>query len=287
MARFGLGLGAAGLVNLAIVLISDHFEGEQRTRWIGINAGVLTIALAAFPLVSGILTDLVGWRWALAPQSLGIVTALIAWRVLDGGRPPRDVDFRTQLRGAGHALRSRPIAISVIGAGLSFAVMFGVFLAALPTHLDADFGLSAWGRGVMMGLPAVSSSAVAFNLGRIRSRVSASIVTMVAASVWVVAFTVMGTAPVLWLLAIGSLTYGFGEGALIPTLQDAALSRAPGDQRAVVMAAWTASARAGQTVGPLAAAILLAGPGSSAAVLAGAAGALVLVALLVPRPFDR
>ena len=286
-ARFALGVGAAGLVNLAVVLITDHFDGDARTKWIGSNSGVLTIALAAFPLASGFATELVGWRWALAPQSLGVVTAFVAWRTLPPGRPRDVVPLREQLGGAGHALRDRAIASSVLAAGMSFAVIFGVFLAALPTHLDDEFGLSAGARGVVFGLPAVTSSIAAFNLGRIRRRIGAGSVVLVAASVWTGAFLLLGLAPTLWLLGIGALCYGLAEGAMIPTLQDTAMSRAPETQRAAVMASWTASARAGQTVGPLVAAVLLSGPGSGATLLAGAVGAGALVALFATRPFDR
>ncbi|MFP5489692.1 MAG: MFS transporter, partial [Acidimicrobiia bacterium] len=52
-ARFAMGFGAAGLVNLAITLIGDTYTGERRTFWIGKNAGVLTAGLAVFPSSPG------------------------------------------------------------------------------------------------------------------------------------------------------------------------------------------------------------------------------------------
>lgn len=286
-ARFALGLGAAGLVNLAIVLLSDHFEGEQRTRWIGINSGILTVALAVFPLLSGGLSELFGWRWSLAPQGLGVVAAIAAWRTLDRTRPADPPRLRDQLGGAGRALREPTIAASVAAAGVCFAVIFGIFLAALPNHLEDEFGLSAGWRGLVMGLPAVSASLVAFNIGRLRRRFTAGSLLIAAASVWVVAFALMGLAPALVLLGVGSLCYGLGEGAMIPSLQDAAVSRAPLAQRAAVMASWTASARLGQTVGPLAAAGLMAGPGTTAAILAGVIGAGVMLVLFAVTPLGR
>jgi MFS family permease len=286
-ARFALGCGAAGLVNLAIVLVSDHWTGPERTRLIGINSGVLTIALAVFPLVSGVLTDLVGWRWALAPQGLGIVAAAAAWRVLEPGRHGGSTTVRDQLSGAGRALRDPGIATSVVAAGVTFAVLFGVFLAALPSHLDAEFGLGASWRGVVFGLPAITSAMVAFNLGRIRRHTAVGTILVAAAVVWVVAFAVIGTAPVLWPIVVGALLYGTGEGAMIPTLQDAAMQRAPDDQRAAVMATWTGSARLGQTVGPLVAAVLLAGPGTGWALLAGSIGSALLLVLYAAGPLRR
>lgn len=286
IARFCLGLGAAGLVNLAIVLISDHFDGDERTRWIGANSGVLTVALAAFPVVSGAIASAFGWRWALAPLSLGVFSALFAWRTLPPGRPEVQVSLRDQLAGARIAFTDRTILTSVIAAAVSFAVIFGVFLAALPTHLDDEFGLDAWGRGIVFGLPAITSSIAAFNLGRIRRRVGASTVAIVSAAAWTGSFLLLGLAGSLIVLCVGALAYGIAEGALLPTLQDAAMSRAPADQRAAVMAGWTAMARAGQTTGPLVAGALLAGPGSGAALLSGAVGAAALVALFALRPFS-
>ena len=287
VARFCLGVGAAGLVNLAVVLITDHFDGDARTHWIGANSGVLTVALATLPVVSGAIAAVAGWRWALAPLSLGVVSAAYAWRILPPGRPERQVSFREQLAGARQAFTDPAIRTSVVAAGVGFAVIFGVFLAALPTHLDDEFGLSAWGRGIVFGLPAVTASLAAFNLGRLRRRIGVDTVLIVAAVAWTSSFVLMGLAGSLVVLAIGALVYGIAEGALIPTLQDGAMSRAPSDQRAAVMAGWTAMARAGQTTGPLVAGLLLAGPGSSAALLSGAVGAGLLVVLFALRPVGR
>lgn len=279
VARFGMGVGAAGLVNLAVVLISDTFVGEQRTLWIGRNAGVLTAALASFPLASGIITELAGWRWALAAYGLGAVTAVAAWVVLPADRPERAMSVADQLRGMGDAMRNRRILATYIGGGLGFATMFGVFLTVLPTHLESEFGLSAGWRGVLIGLPSVTSSLSAFNLRRIRQRVGTRRLLVTTALAWVAAFVVIGVAGSLVLLAVGTLLYGAAEGAMLPTMQDTALTAAPDTQRAAVMATWTGFARLGQTTGPLVAGAVLAASGSGTALIAGAATAAVMAGI--------
>ena len=155
-------------------------------------------------------------------------------------------------------LRSREIVTTVTGGFLAFAVIFGVFLTALPNHLEADFGLSARGRGLMLGLPAITSSIVAFNMSRIRRHVSTGGFLAVASVVWTGSFILIGLSPTLSLVVVGSLVYGLGEGALIPSLQDAAITRAPDRHRGAVMATWTACARLGQTTGPMLAAAIMA-----------------------------
>src|SRR5690606_22881857 len=139
-------------------------------------------------------------------------------------------------------------ATAVLAGAVMFAIMFGVFLTVLPGHLEDDFGLGSGLRGVVIGLPAATSSLVAFNLSRIRRRFSAASVLIITSAVWVIGFTVIGLASMLPLLIVGTLLYGVGEGALLPTTQETALNSAPDQHRAAVMASWTALARLGQTV---------------------------------------
>lgn len=277
-ARFVMGFGAAGLVNLAVVLIGDTFTGERRTYWIGKNAGVLTAALAVFPLASGFVTDVAGWRWALSPYGIGVVTAVVAWRVLPADEARTTATIGEQLSGVGDALRDRTILATFVGGGLGFAAVFGVVLAVLPTHLESEFGLGATWRGVVIGLPAVTSSLAAFNLARIRSRVRTGTLLMATTTAWMIAFAVIGVADVLWLLILGAFLYGAAEGAMIPSLQDLALAEAPDSQRAAVMATWTGFARLGQTSGPLLTGLVLAVSNTTAAILTGTVIAALMAA---------
>jgi MFS family permease len=286
-ARFAMGFGAAGLVNLAVVLLGDRYEGEERTRWIGVNAGVLTLGLAVLPLVSGGLTSFLGWRWALAPYSLALVTAAAAQWILDGSRPPAPGSVRQQLGGLGDVLR-RPDILAILGSGsLVFVLVFGPFLTTLPLHLDEVFDLDAGARGAFLALPALSSSVVAFNLGRLRRHLGLGPVLVGSGLLFVLAFVLLGAAPTLVVVALGCIAYGIAEGALIPALQDTALTRAPQAHRGAVVAVWVGAARLGQTVGPLAFAAVLGLTSTTVALSAGAAVSLVLVALLATGPLRR
>ena len=286
-ARFAMGFGAAGLVNLAIVMIGDTFPAERQAYWIGKNSGVLTAALATFPIVSGLVTEAVGWRWALAPCGLGVVTAGVAWVMLEPARPESPVTVRAQLGGVGEALRNRAILGTLVGGGLAFAVIFGVFLAVLPNHLEAAFGLSAGWRGLVIGLPAITSSLTAFNFDWVRRRLPIGPMLIVSAGLWAVAFALIGLTSALALLIVGILVYGLAEGTMIPALQTTALSHAPGQHRAAVMATWTGFARLGQTTGPLVAGAILATGGTSWALLSGSIAAGALMAIFWIPPIRR
>ncbi|MFP5489693.1 MAG: MFS transporter [Acidimicrobiia bacterium] len=229
------------------------------------------------------MTDVAGWRWALAPYGLGLVTAVAAWTILPADTTRTTVTVRDQLAGIGRTVRHPTIGATFVGGSLGFAAMFGVFLAVLPTHLENEFGLSAGWRGAVIGLPAVTSSLAAFNLTRIRRHVPTGRLLVVSALTWVGAFAMIGLAGALVVLVVGALLYGLGEGSMFPSMQDVAITEAPDDQRAAVMATWTGFARLGQTVGPLLTGVVLAVADSTAAMLVGSALAAAMTMVFL-RP---
>lgn len=142
--RFFMGIGTAGLINLAVVIIGDHYDGAERVRQVGRNAAVLTSGLALLPLFAGILEEIGTWRLSLAPSALGLLTAVAAARMLDDVSPPRDgAGLAEQLRAAREVLRSPAVAATIASGFLIFVMIFGLFLTTLPVYLEEEFGLSA------------------------------------------------------------------------------------------------------------------------------------------------
>ena len=57
------GLGAGGLIPLTFAVIGDLFSPRERGRYQGLTGAVWAIAAVAGPLLGGVLTDKVSWRW--------------------------------------------------------------------------------------------------------------------------------------------------------------------------------------------------------------------------------
>ncbi len=278
-ARFGMGIGAAGLINLAVVLIGDHWGPQDRTRLIGRNAAFLTVCLAVMPPIGGVLADIGSWRLALAPYSLAALTAVVAWRMLPQDRPDANVSLREQLGGVGEVVRRPAVAMVLIGGTASFVMIFGVFLATLPIHLENEFGFGASVRGLFLALPAIPSTLVAFNLQRVRERVSARTLLVSCSLAFAVGFALIGATELVALVVLGCIVYGIGEGALIPTLQDQAVELSPPEHRGAVVAVYVGAARLGQTAGPLGAAALFGATSTFVALEVGAGLAVALAVL--------
>ncbi|MGW7352386.1 MDR family MFS transporter [Streptomyces sp. NPDC054784] len=58
------GLGAGGLMVGAMAIMADLVPPRERGKYMGMMAGVMSLAMIGGPLVGGTLTDHLGWRWA-------------------------------------------------------------------------------------------------------------------------------------------------------------------------------------------------------------------------------
>lgn len=57
------GVGAAILFPTSMAVVTNAFDDEARPRAIGIVVGVSTLGTALGPMVGGVLTDVLDWRW--------------------------------------------------------------------------------------------------------------------------------------------------------------------------------------------------------------------------------
>lgn len=269
-ARVVQGVGGAGLINLAVVMIGDFWTGAERTSLIGKNSAVLTVCLALMPSLSGILASVTSWRWSLALASLALPVAVAGFALMPQVETVATRTIGDQLRGTARAVRNPVILAVIAGSFLLFVVVFGVFLTALPVHLENEFGLGPGARGLILSAPAIGATLVAFNLGKIRALVSLRAVLVWSSVLIAVAAFGIGVAPTVLVIVVISIIYGLGDGIAIPTLQDVTASAAPDGQRASVMAGFVSATRLGQAVGPIGAAAIFGATSTSFAMIVGA-----------------
>jgi ACDE family multidrug resistance protein len=272
------GVGSAGLINLAIVLVGDSWDGAERARMMGRNAAALTASIVVLPPIGGALTDLGGWRTTFAPYWLALLTAvLVQARLPAGTRGTATV--AAQVRAVRPLLRTREIVAPIVLGFVVFMLVFGLFFTIVPFYLDRTFDVRAGGRGLVLALPALTSTVAALNLGRLQARIPLRRLLMGAFFLFAAGFGLAAAVPSLLALGAGVLLYGAGEGVTIASLQNAVAGAAPAASRGAIVAAWVGVARAGQTLGPLLASAGLDGPGARPTLAAGAALAAALVPL--------
>lgn len=71
------GLGAGGLAALSQVLMADIISPRERGRYMGLFGAVMAVATVGGPLLGGVVTDAIGWRWNFFVSLPIAVAALI------------------------------------------------------------------------------------------------------------------------------------------------------------------------------------------------------------------
>jgi len=281
-ARIAQGVGAAGLINLAVVLIVDHWDGLDRAALIGQNSAVITVAVAVYPVLGGGITDLFGWRWMFVSYAIPLVVAGLVGLHLVADQPVQSGKVRDQVRAALVEIR-RPVTGTVIVLGaIVFLLIFGLFLSLMPIHMDQKFGLGPTQRGLVAAVPALSSTVSSLLVARARARVHGGWLVYTGMFVFAGTFVIMGVAS-LWVLVVAAALYGLAEGLTIPTMQDLVADEAPEHLRAAVLAAWVGAVRVGQTVGPIGVTMALA-YWSTGSVLVVSGLALFVVSVIATLP---
>lgn len=133
-ARGVQGLGAAAMLATTMALISSSYSGRDRGIAFGIWAAVNGAASAAGPVLGGLLTTHVGWRWIffvnLPVSVVAVVLTLLAVRESRDPRPRRiDLPGMVSFTAAAAALTCALIRGSW-GSGVTIG-LFGAAAAAL------------------------------------------------------------------------------------------------------------------------------------------------------------
>ncbi|MDE0115612.1 MAG: MFS transporter [bacterium] len=287
--RFIQGLGTSGFLSLAIVIIGDNYEGAERTRIIGQNALSITLSVALLPAAGGLLTELFGWRGPFAMHAATIVLAFFAATLLPPDERRTPETLRNQLRQARPHLVQREVGVLLLVAPFTFLVFFAMGTTTMPIHLENEFSASAWIRGLIQSLPAVSAGLVALSMGRIANRHSTSSIVRAGYVGVVICLVGIALSPSLAAIIAPVLVRGAADQLVIVPLQSRAASLAPEEHRAVMVAAWGTAVRIGQVSGPAAVAGLLAVGDTRLVFWAGAAlsAAMLIVVTLARNYMDR
>jgi EmrB/QacA subfamily drug resistance transporter len=129
-ARALQGLGAGGLMTLAMAIVADIIAPRERGRYQGYIQMVFVVASVAGPLLGGLFTDEVSWRWVFY---VNLPIGLVALAVIS-----------TQLRLAVERQQHR---IDYLGGALLAGALTAILL--VTTWGGRQY---AWDSGVIVGL---------------------------------------------------------------------------------------------------------------------------------------
>lgn len=209
---------AQDFVPAAVSLAPEH----QRGKAVGAVMTGLLLGILLSRVVSGLITQALGWRalFGLAAASLVLLAAAVYWRVPAFPSATR-LGYGPLLRSmAGLWRQHSPLRRAALAQGL-LGLGFSAFWSTLAVMLHARFGLSSGAAGAF-GLAGAAGALAAPLAGRLADRRGPRHVAVLGASVAALAYALMlgmDWLPVwgqLLLLVISAIGFDFGfQSALI------------------------------------------------------------------------
>lgn len=137
--RFVQGIGAGGIMTLSQTVVSDLVTPRERVRYQGLFSGAFAFSSLTGPLLGGVLTTLLSWRWVFYINlPLGALALALLWTALPPSPPRRK-----------HRIDYGGAALLVVGA------------SALLLLFSLGGSLFAWGSATSYGLGGLALVALA------------------------------------------------------------------------------------------------------------------------------
>lgn len=131
------GLGAGGLAALSQIVMADIISPRERGRYAGLFGAVMAVATVGGPLLGGVITDGIGWRWNFfVGLPIAIVALVLLQRTLHLPKRPKaevSIDYA---------------GIVLISSGVSLLLLW-------VTFAGNDFEWLSWPSLAMVGGAAI------------------------------------------------------------------------------------------------------------------------------------
>lgn len=248
--RFLQGIGGSALVALSAALIGDIYEGIERTEALGYNASVLSIGIVSYLALGGLLAHY-SWKLPFFTFSLAIPVAIAVLFIESPDTKSRE-PIRRYFINSAMLLKNKEIVVQFISSMAVFFMLYGAFLLYFPLLLgrrEIDPIITGLLLSSMNAFTAIFSSRLKYfvkKFGNVRT-------IQLGFGCYALGLLTIPIFP-FELYLLSTLIFGVGHGIVMPSLQNLVVSTAPDEYRAVVMGLYGSILRAGQTIGPVAAA---------------------------------
>ncbi|WP_266082029.1 MFS transporter [Haladaptatus caseinilyticus] len=243
------GAASSAIATLTVTLLGDLYTGEKRRTLIGMNAAILAVGAAGYPLLGGALAT-VSWMAPFVCFFLGVVVAFPGLIFLE---EPSSTDENTDSdiwEFMTSSTSMKPYLVLYTAIFGIFLVLYGAQLTVVPFILANSYQYSSGTIGILLGLPAVAMGLTAVQGDRLLQFFSSFQSIALGFMSYGIGLVAISVADSVYLIVVALLLFGLGQGLAEPITDTALNELAPDEFRGSIMSIRTSVLRLGTTIGP-------------------------------------
>ncbi len=165
--RMFLGVAVGGIMTIAVALIGDYFQGDERQKLLGIQAGIMSLSATVFISAGGGLADL-GWRYPFYIYGLAVLAIPMVLLFLK--EPPKQVSENSETSSKIGIPKIAWTVYIVSFLGMSVFYMMPVQIPFFIQSVDSSISNSA--VGLSLALCMLVAGLVSFNYQKIKNKLT-------------------------------------------------------------------------------------------------------------------
>ncbi len=248
------GLGAAGTAPIAMALTSDIFQGQKRTKALGVIEAANGFGKVMSPILGAALGLL---AWFVPFLFFPIITLAAAAALWFGVKEPKKTKEAQPIEKYLESLKklfkkkTALLILSYLAGSLTLMTLFGI-LFFLSEHLEKRYGLERIVKGLALAIPVLFMSATAYATGFLIKRkvklMKAVIITGLAVGSASLAVLPLCNNTYFFFTTISLI--GLGTGMVLPILNTIITSSTDAEERGLVTSLYGSVRFLGVAAGP-------------------------------------
>ena len=248
IARAVQGVGIAGMVPMALVLIGDLYRGNQKASAMGSLSSTRSAGGIIAPLLGGGLASL-DWRFAFLVYAASIPLALILWFRFPFPNGDPSISIREYLKPLKKAVKNHEVQAVLFMNFLSFFLVYTV-VTFTPQRLVSTFGMSEAIAGAFLSVQAVATISIAIQSGRLVNLAPKKYLIGLGFLVSGLGFLILPTWEIISWIAFSLIIFGLGRGLYQPQVNTLVTDVAPKGRLGGIASVNNIARYAGQMVAP-------------------------------------
>ncbi len=254
--RFFQGLGIAGLIPIAMTVLSDLFkERNIRLRLMGVLSGTISGAAALVPILGGALAE-VDWRYPFFVYGFSLILAVAFATLVPETKTITDIpknlaqDVSNYVQRMKQALGIRRVQETFAHAFILYFSLYSL-VTYIPLFLVNYHGLNSFLAGMGLAVQASLAVVVASRANWIDERWNWNQKLTIGFGLVILALVSLPYWPSLWGVVVSLLIFGIGVGFVQPAVYHEATAAPPTELAGSVVALFNTMKYIGMSAAPL------------------------------------